>query len=1207
TAVTRFGMGCFRSDGGETSGGVGAATSAKMRITLQNSGEPFGGESLVTMDNSKAIGRMVNESLIELTCEIGFIGNITLQCPNGVNHTRWCDGGQRKIDLQCYDVIYDVPSCSLSNGLGAWSGNSCTIVTSNPDNITCECDVMDSVANGGSSQQGDEGRRNLIVAARKEKEFGSTSNVDVAGIMGSATKSFIATWEVAATLDAQTLAKNSFVFFVMGGVLVGTLFLCVYGVIKDKKEFKQFTAKLEEESSRMSAFSDADRKKEMLTASEATFSKNVHSKWSLAKAQIASRHKYLSVFFKFSSSKTRPQRIALLVSSFLTVLFIEAILFRYSYPDPPPGCAFLDDMESCELPKNYWNTTANRCLWTVETQSCSFIQPTLTFVNTVILSILAVFVSVPVVTILALIFNNMIFPHVSFSWGSAGEDIEVDPEARERGGSEATKVMKRDVVKENIKELTNSSVITGAIKAARNRRKVKRLARSTLKEVYERVDEKMRSLQEEEKDIWSRIIEGAMDREKAELESTLKEVKGAQDRIKDHFYQTSIWKRIWGSDSRSKILKKLRVDIKLSLAIEDALEDVESIRNKNLKLLEFARISTLTKFEQQIYLKNSIEFEDDELESIHIVKKIFGYLLITCYVLATSFYICLFGISNGTQMTKTWLVSFLVADAQDIFLFTPLKIYILFVYLPSLISKNVSRTREGLVKIKHWYGKMVNENASVIVALNHPELEASSLVLEAFNHVGSKDELTLPNPVSVPATPGVKAKQRSIWHPGGSMLEAVSADTRGRSRSEAASDVLVVEVDESRFKYTGLRRIGVCIFGWYGLLPDLIQDMLMEFLAPLAVGIFIYSQMLVYRQWSTDNSQPLLIEAGATGGFLVWYLARKVYRTRKRRMKAAKRNDNDIKEIANPMSVEQGLEMQNFQSQLAIRKAGGGASTVLGGGDNMHILGASVEDLRNPTGGKGTSGAGKLEEKSHVHRAASFKNKNLKLGPGKKLRKNSKTRAASGAGGPAAGPAGSEGGGISVKQTGQAGADKKKEEVREQEKNKLQGDKGPGEGGDKEQMNSESEGKGEGTTGLQNVKTLEKQAPAETAGSNIAAKGVDTSGKKKRAETEKTEETKEKKKVEIPMTPLQRQAAAAKAWSKPEEDAKKSASKKPAAKMNNNAEEVAEARSGKELWKQAKKRIKWVKAFSEKYKQEYYINQETKEAVWIKPDDFDGE
>ncbi|GMH82296.1 hypothetical protein TL16_g09210 [Triparma laevis f. inornata] len=529
-------------------------------------------------------------------------------------------------------------------------------------------------------------------------------------------------------------------------------------------------------------------------------------------------------------------------------------------------------------------------------------------------------------------------------------------------------------------------------------------------------------------------------------------------------------------------------------------------------------------------------------------------------------------------MTKTWLVSFLVADAQDIFLFTPLKIYILFVYLPSLISKNVSRTREGLVKIKHWYGKMVNENASVIVALNHPELEASSLVLEAFNHVGSKDELTLPNPVSVPATPGVKAKQRSIWHPGGSMLEAVSADTRGRSRSEAASDVLVVEVDESRFKYTGLRRIGVCIFGWYGLLPDLIQDMLMEFLAPLAVGIFIYSQMLVYRQWSTDNSQPLLIEAGATGGFLVWYLARKVYRTRKRRMKAAKRNVNNIEEIANPMSVEQGLEMQNFQIQLAIRKAGGGASTVLGGGDNMHILGASVEDLRNLTGGKGTSGAGKLEEESHVHRAASFKNKNLKLGPGNKLRKNS-----------------------------QAGADKKKEEVREQEKNKLQGDKGPGEGGDKEQMNSESEGKGEGTTGLQNVETLEKQAPAETAGSNIAAKGVDTSGKKKRAETEKTEETKEKKKVEIPMTPLQRQAAAAKARSKPEEDAKKSASKKPAAKMNNNAEEVAEARSGKELWKQAKKRIKWVKAFSEKYKQEYYINQETKEAVWIKPDDFDGE
>ncbi|GMH69221.1 hypothetical protein TrST_g1100 [Triparma strigata] len=51
----------------------------------------------------------------------------------------------------------------------------------------------------------------------------------------------------------------------------------------------------------------------------------------------------------------------------------------------------------------------------------------------------------------------------------------------------------------------------------------------------------------------------------------------------------------------------------------------------------------------------------------------------------------------------------------------------------------------------------------------------------------------------------------------------------------------------------------------------------------------------------------------------------------------------------------------------------------------------------------------------------------------------------------------------------------------------------------------------------------------------------------------------------------------------------------------------AAPRSGEEFWDSAKKRIKWARAFSDDYNREYYINQETQEAVWEKPADFDGE
>ena len=112
----------------------------------------------------------------------------------------------------------------------------------------------------------------------------------------------------------------------------------------------------------------------------------------------------------------------------------------------------------------------------------------------------------------------------------------------------------------------------------------------------------------------------------------------------------------------------------------------------------------LSSFERKIYLNNRIEFDDEELLPIHFIKKILGWFFIVLFCLFTAAYICLFGIMKGNDTTKAWLLSFMVGDAQDIFIFIPIKIMILNVYLPGLIGRHVSESR-ATGKRKHWQSR----------------------------------------------------------------------------------------------------------------------------------------------------------------------------------------------------------------------------------------------------------------------------------------------------------------------------------------------------------------------------------------------------------------------------------------------------------------------------------------------------------------------
>ena len=323
-----------------------------------------------------------------------------------------------------------------------------------------------------------------------------------------------------------------------------TMILCTIGIKKDKTDGLEFKRAVEEKRSRSKTLSAAERQSKLIKESAPTFSHYVYNKWKFAKIQLSTKHKYFGIILGYSPPRWWPQRVAFLATSLITILCIEALLYNYAYPDDPPGCASWTNQEACELPKKYWDTSSDRCLWSVEKQSCSFIEPKPYFVGSLVMSSLAILISSLPIMILALIFNSSVFPSISHNWGGTGDSFESDPEAfgrseredgfddkdddedrgRDRSQSSGTKVRKRDAVKENLKDLINIAVITDQLKRIRRRRKVKRKLRETAQGIYVRVDLKMNSLRADEKRYLREIKEGAMDQRFDELKGEVTEV-----------------------------------------------------------------------------------------------------------------------------------------------------------------------------------------------------------------------------------------------------------------------------------------------------------------------------------------------------------------------------------------------------------------------------------------------------------------------------------------------------------------------------------------------------------------------------------------------------------------------------------------------------------------------------------------------------------
>ena len=83
---------------------------------------------------------------VTLEYESGFIGKKSVFCPNStVPHTMECDGVSKSIPIRCNEIKVPRGACTIFSHLGPWSDDSCVVVATNDDNVTCECDIIENV------------------------------------------------------------------------------------------------------------------------------------------------------------------------------------------------------------------------------------------------------------------------------------------------------------------------------------------------------------------------------------------------------------------------------------------------------------------------------------------------------------------------------------------------------------------------------------------------------------------------------------------------------------------------------------------------------------------------------------------------------------------------------------------------------------------------------------------------------------------------------------------------------------------------------------------------------------------------------------------------------------------------------------------------------------------------------------------------------
>jgi hypothetical protein len=319
-----------------------------MTVILQNKLNPIISTSTVALPQT-------NKTLHVVTCLIGVVKDHELMCPSGDVLLVSCNGsfaGRGKVicperlnTATCQTMMHTPSSTTRTDQQKIY----CSLTAYNETSTVCAC--------------------NLSRVGAIDPE--SSVSFSIFSIQKSLLTDFVSTWETASSLSNSDVAGSWVVLATIGG-LGGVFFvLMLLSFFFDAYEKRILDTRT------ISA-----RKKSRLTSCGALsfvgdLSENQHIKlieeclpsifssgslWNKFKQEMKVYHRWLGIVFYYSPVFPRSMRVLSLLSSIVTMLFVQSV--TYNIADPDDGsCEKCADEGCCYSLHSTLNTNEDRCYW----------------------------------------------------------------------------------------------------------------------------------------------------------------------------------------------------------------------------------------------------------------------------------------------------------------------------------------------------------------------------------------------------------------------------------------------------------------------------------------------------------------------------------------------------------------------------------------------------------------------------------------------------------------------------------------------------------------------------------------------------------------------------------------------------------------------------------------------------------------------------
>jgi hypothetical protein len=706
--------------------------------------------------------------------------NITHTCDDGFNITQSCDGTKGDLFFQCPSPFFSA-SC-VSVGV---NDSSCHLMEYTPWNVTCECTLPIRPSQPSQPSLARRQTANKYFQRRADDEDtdeGDTSvSVDFSSAASSILGEFTSTFSSADSLSLDKVLGSWEVLLTVGMIFMCSTMFISYGYVVDAREVKDMETKaqlqkvvhtkgltskrkrsvhvipdavlnpalqkkraasLKERSKTIIAMRRATQRNKALGSDEHySLDKALPSvlqplpMWTRYKTELKVYHRWVGVYFHYSTVCSRPLRALSLVTNIIVMLFIEAV--TYDLADPNDGSCELYETEASCLSEISSLASESKCYWDEEEYFCNFKEIKNDMMRVVIVAIFAACLGTPFAILLQVLIQKFL----------SGEIDEEKASSFTRFTSRGNVMMEgsrgRNLVGVGDNLEAGDMVLTRGVSMLRKSVSMKATAMVAADKLHTTLQEDLsmlftdlrkfrRTLSQEERntfdDIWGLSFM---------LDEGIGTTRNYYNKIKT-FYNTVIMKRK-----------------RPELVLLDELERVRDLITSEVLMFESTQLTNAQKSKRLLFLfvrdlldGANGQILDSKNRRDHTVRKrvtmdtkIFISVLVTFTLLGMLFYVYLFALRQTQDRQQAWFQSFVIWIIFEIFLVSTGTVFLTHILIPTFIISDVKRVKQNIVNdILSFKASVARQKSKMTTARVQEDTTEGAAAKQVFDEIETSTE-----------------------------------------------------------------------------------------------------------------------------------------------------------------------------------------------------------------------------------------------------------------------------------------------------------------------------------------------------------------------------------------------------------------------------------------------------------------------------------